>query len=473
VLRAVPAAAEEPCDCPACSDAEFETRELVEAMTADAAELLHVDDPLEAELCGASFVAVGDLAGEGFREALADGIVPAVEALGSPEALAMLLAVDAIVGPPAAGAARRLIDSGVPAPRWAAELREPLRFGRCQRFADELGDSSVLLCSFERAGRSHGFLVTVDHTDCDAASEVVLFPGEVLDHVVVTIETDIPRAGGPVIPEDLDPAEFRWQVERALDARAVHDQEDAEPDLAEDLDDEDGPGHHLVAALLRARMRVLPEPARPPAPHGDEAGLVYLTSRPPAPELPAKRTVAVAGYQIKVGLRGAKPPIWRRLELPADTSLPALHDIIQVAFGWQDSHLHLFETPYGSFGVPDPDMDHRDESPVTLEQVAPAAGARLQYLYDFGDDWTHDIVVEKVLEGRPVTSPRCTGGRRAGPLEDIGGIWGYQELVAILADPSHPEHNDRLAMAGLTSAADLDPARFDAAEITRALARTR
>ena len=151
-------------------------------------------------------------------------------------------------------------------------------------------------------GRSHGFVIRVDHTDCDAAVDVVLFPGEMLDQVVGTIQADAGGAGVVLSHQVLDPAEFRWQVERALDARAVHDQEDDGPEVA-DLGDDDGPGYHLLAALVRARMRALPEPPRPPAPHGDDeaspsAAIWARAQRTTAgatargssgPKLPAKR----------------------------------------------------------------------------------------------------------------------------------------------------------------------------------------
>ena len=107
---------------------------------------------------------------------------------------------------------------------------------------------------------------------------------------------------------------------------------------------------------------------------------------------------------------------------------------------------------------------------MTLKAVAPRAGARLRYLYDFGDDWEHDLVVDAVGRADPdVSYPRCTGGRRAGPPEDCGGIWGYADLLEILADPQHEEHEERLEWLGLESAEEFDPAAFDLAEINEDL----
>jgi hypothetical protein len=484
------------CDCPGCSGADFNPQDLIDGLVGGAAGLLEADDPLEAELFGAAFMAAGDLAGEGFAEVL-EGMVPTVAELAIPESLAVLLALGAVDGGVAANdAAARLAHAGVPVPAWAAELREPVQASQCRRLVDSADSASVLVCSFDRARRSHGFVVRVDHTDCGAAADIVLVPAENLDEAVNRIRLDGARASLTITAEVLDPAEFRWQVERALDARAVHDRQADGRELTEELDDQDGPGYHLLAALLRARMRTLPEPSRPPAAHDDDgpsplAALQMLAQlaeqarqiqtgtrrrNGSGPKLPAKRKRSgpVAPiYQIKVGLRGAKPPIWRRLELPADTSLADLHDIIQVAFGWEDYHMHVFETAYGLFGVADRELGHRAERPVTLQQVAPGAGDRLRYTYDFGDDWTHEIVVEKVLDRESVAYPRCTGGRRAAPPEDCGGIWGYAELVEVMGDPGHPEHADRLEWLGLDAAADFQPARFDPAEITRILAEPR
>ena len=496
IVRAASPVEPEPCDCPECSGEEFDPQQLVDQLVAGGADLLTSDDPLEAELFGAVFVAAGELGGEEFANAFANGMVPALAQQATPESLAALLALAAIDGGRAAAdAARRLAKAAVPAPAWASELREPLQVGPCLRFVDAEGKASMLLCTFERAGRSHGFVIEVDHTDCDAADRLMLIPGEARDEVVDSIVGQARSAGVRINEETLDPAEFRWQVERALDARALHDEQDGGPDLDEEFDEEAGPGYPVLAALLRARLRALPEPSRPQAPHGDGTGdgppglaaLEMLTQlamqaqqikaggrlrRGGVSKLPAKRKKsgpAAPIYQIKVSLRGAKPPIWRRLELPADTGLTDLHDIIQVAFDWNDSHLHAFETAYGTFGVSDPELGHRAEASVTLEQVAPGVGDKLQYTYDFGDDWTHEILVEKVLDRGPGPYPRCTGGRRAAPPEDCGGIWGYAELVETLADPTHPDHKERLEWLGLDSPTDFDPTHFNPAEITQAL----
>jgi hypothetical protein len=99
---------------------------------------------------------------------------------------------------------------------------------------------------------------------------------------------------------------------------------------------------------------------------------------------------------------------------------------------------------------------------MTLEQVAPGVKDKVRYTYDFGDDWVHDIVVEKVLAPDPaMVYPRCTGGKRAAPPDDCGGMWGYEELVEVLADPAHPEHEERLEWLGLSDASEFAPEAFD------------
>ena len=118
--------------------------------------------------------------------------------------------------------------------------------------------------------------------------------------------------------------------------------------------------------------------------------------------------------------------------------LPLLGPRRAVAFDWHGYHLHVFETVCGQFGAPDDDDDwgdREDEATVALAQVAAAEKAKVAYTYDFGDDWRHDIVVEKITPAEPgVAYPRCTGGRREAPPEDCGGIWAFNEFPAALDD---------------------------------------
>ncbi|MET3808287.1 hypothetical protein ABIB25_005316 [Nakamurella sp. UYEF19] len=490
------------CDCTLCSGAGPDPQVFIDQLVEMTDDLTQWEDPLEAEILGATVMSIGERAGEGFEDALVQSLVPGFETRANIESLALLLAIGSVADERAADAAEtvasRLLRAGVARPGWAAELGEPLTVSNCWRLADSEGNASMLACSFRRAGRSHAFVISVDELDCGAAAEIVLLAGDRLSDALEAIRAEGSDEGLEIISEKLDALEFRWQVERALDSRAVHDDvltEDERPDLPSG---EDGPGYPALAVLVRARMRGLPEPGKPAAPHGTSDGGLFaiprqILTRPtrdggnpfganassPArgrtvvPAMPAKRPRSDRSapvYQLKVGLRGATPPIWRRLEVSADITLARLHTIIQIAFDWHDSHLHSFETAHGSFGSADSGLELRAETSVTLEQVAPAVNGKLRYIYDFGDSWDHDILVEKVLgPSESVGYPRCTGGRRAAPPEDCGGIWAYDELVNVLSDPSDEEHEYRLEWLGLDSALEFDPAEFDAQAVTRAL----
>lgn len=443
------------CDCPACSGPPASLSELVDEVLEDVPDDVEPVDPLSVEFGAAMFVATCALSGEGYEDALADVFVPEFESRASSAALLLLLALGSVcdgrAGDAASDAARRMVGSGVELPAGAAELNEALSVGECLRLGISDGSGAVLISTFHRAGQGHAFLVIVDNTECGEAVNIELFDADGLSEVVESLR----RTEVGVSEERLEPAEWRWQVECALDVRADHDGGSPR------LDEERLPDYYPLAALLRARLRDLPESDRPRPEH--EAPLA-----PPLPPAPAGPAPV---YRLKVGLAGAKPPIWRRLEIPADVDLERLHLIIQVSFGWDGSHLHVFETPYGEFGIDDPELGHRPAAGVTLAQVLPGERTKITYLYDFGDDWRHQILVEKVLDpDESVTYPRCTGGRRAAPPEDCGGIWGYGDLLDVLADPAHPDHASSLEWLGLDSATDFDPTAFDASAITSALA---
>jgi hypothetical protein len=176
--------------------------------------------------------------------------------------------------------------------------------------------------------------------------------------------------------------------------------------------------------------------------------------------------------QIKVKLLGvSKPPVWRRLQLRADTRLDHLHEMIVAAFGWQDDHMHVFASGPDEFGVPDPELGFIDERDVSLGELIGGVGDRLRYTYDFGDDWQHEIVVEELLDADPeIHYPILLAAKGACPPEDCGGPWGYAELKAILANPSHEQHQQMLDWLGLDNSSAFDPNAIATDEIEEELA---
>ncbi len=164
--------------------------------------------------------------------------------------------------------------------------------------------------------------------------------------------------------------------------------------------------------------------------------------------------------QIKIKLLGVtKPPVWRRVQLRADTRLDQLHEILQAALGWENYHLHAFSIGDEEFGPRDPDLqlDFADERKVTLGELTDI-GARLRYTYDFGDNWEHEILVEDLLDPDPDTHyPTLVTAKGACPPEDCGGRWGYTDLKQILADPDDEQHQTMLEWLGLDNPTEFDP----------------
>lgn len=145
-------------------------------------------------------------------------------------------------------------------------------------------------------------------------------------------------------------------------------------------------------------------------------------------------------YELRVTLRDTAPPIWRALRVPAELPLGALHDVLQIAFGWKNSHLHDFEVGEIRFGMADieDEIFSVDEHGAPLGAVA-REGSTFVYRYDFGDDWEHEVLVERIAQGAGETIT-CTGGERACPPEDSGGVSGYAHLLEVLADPNDKEY---------------------------------
>jgi hypothetical protein len=171
-------------------------------------------------------------------------------------------------------------------------------------------------------------------------------------------------------------------------------------------------------------------------------------------------------YQLKVTLEGVRPRVWRRLLVPGVITLNELHDVLQVAMGWTHSHLHRFTIGDADYGAPDDEgFGYHDERRHRLADVAREKD-RFIYEYDFGDSWSHEILVEKVFAPEPgARYPRCLAGARACPPEDCGGAWGYREFLAAIKDPAHEDHAEMVEWAG----EGFDPEAFSAKAVDAAL----
>ncbi len=205
-------------------------------------------------------------------------------------------------------------------------------------------------------------------------------------------------------------------------------------------------------------------------------------------------------YQLRIVLKDVKPPIWRRVHVPGDITLAELHRVIQLAMGWLDYHLHEFvlrvaparilwtdgmRAEFDPWDSPkmmakirgerifmsaeaiaeEPDLPGEDESKVTLPQVCPEVKDKLEYTYDLGDGWRHEVIVQKIFTAKQgVKYPLCTAGRRACPPEDSGGPLCYEDLLVAMVDPSHPEHESLLVWLG----GPFDPEHFDPALVNEA-----
>ncbi|MEO3822740.1 plasmid pRiA4b ORF-3 family protein [Actinomadura sp. B10D3] len=232
----------------------------------------------------------------------------------------------------------------------------------------------------------------------------------------------------------------------------------ADSELAEALPQLAASGHPAAGRLVQALEGSVfaPQPVTMQAAPGPERG---------------KRVRSDQAYQIKITLGGVStPPVWRRVLVPAEIGLDRLHLVIQRAMGWHDCHLHVFTEGDHSYGVPDAELGHRDESAVPLSALLSDPGDKLHYTYDFGDGWEHEIRLEKILPLDTGTSyPVATAGKGACPPEDCGGTFGYADLKTIMADPTFDEHQEMLDWLGLQSPTDFDPAEFSLAAVNTRL----
>jgi hypothetical protein len=158
-------------------------------------------------------------------------------------------------------------------------------------------------------------------------------------------------------------------------------------------------------------------------------------------------------YELKVTLLGIEPPIWRRIQAPSTIRLCCLHDVLQSVMGWCDSHLHQFERNGAYWGVPNDDafegdIEVIDESGVRLDSILSTQGESMVYVYDLGDNWRHEIVLERIVPSDTPTKPVCLDGQRHCPPEDVGGPHGYEEFLNVIFEPGHEQFDHYRRWAG-------------------------
>ena len=181
--------------------------------------------------------------------------------------------------------------------------------------------------------------------------------------------------------------------------------------------------------------------------------------------------------RLEVQILGIEPVISRSLELPRDLNFAQLHEVLQAAFGWTDSHLHQFIVGGLVIGAPEY-LEEDAYGPRVIEATevhlrdlrfpyGPDAQLEILYQYDFGDNWQHRLILSEVPPAEGVKYPRCIAGSRSCPPEDVGGDIGYEAFLEVWRDPDHEDHADNRRWAGRK----FDPERFNLEATNRAIRR--
>jgi len=154
-------------------------------------------------------------------------------------------------------------------------------------------------------------------------------------------------------------------------------------------------------------------------------------------------------YQLKIELRDSHPKIWRRVQVTEEITFSELHYILQLAMGWENDHMYEFVVKkirihdFGDVLDDGSNLFERDSQDTCLNELINKVKSKFTYIYDFGDDWEHIVVLEKILpEEEDKTYPAFIDGERACPPEDCGGIWRYQGMLTILTNKNHPEYDE-------------------------------
>lgn len=187
---------------------------------------------------------------------------------------------------------------------------------------------------------------------------------------------------------------------------------------------------------------------------------------------PLRRDRSCDVAELRVVVRDIQPEIWPLVEVPRYAGLMLLHGVLQDVFGWQDQHLFAFADKQDRwYGVPSDEDDTPilDASDFGLHHFVKRPADHFTYIYDWGDNWKHDLTLIRHIESDDPVSPLpyCVAGARAGPHENAGGAEAHMRLCRILADPRHDDYDEVREWLG----EDYDFEAFSARQANQVLSR--
>lgn len=185
------------------------------------------------------------------------------------------------------------------------------------------------------------------------------------------------------------------------------------------------------------------------------------------------KSVKSGVFHLRVTLLGVEPAVWRLIRVPGDIHLGDFHLLLQELMPWEDRHDHRFLIGNEQFGARKRGQhatNMRDESRTTLQKAARLANGRFRYEYDFGDNWQHDIVIERESPWEKGSwVPVCLEGAYGCPPEDCGGPSGFTDLLEAASDPDHERHLEMQPWLSERAEEPFDPERLDLALMNKVL----
>lgn len=176
-------------------------------------------------------------------------------------------------------------------------------------------------------------------------------------------------------------------------------------------------------------------------------------------------------YQLKVTLPAVSPAIWRQIQVWEHYHLAQLHRVLQIVMGWENCHLYEFQIDGKTYGDSDlndeAELGMLDTKQARIGAVVQDVGVEFEYVYDLGDNWRHTLLLEAIVPPNPGTVyPRCLGGERRCPPEDVGGATGYANYLEAMADPNHDQHEECVKWRG-----PFDPEAFSVEKVNQQIER--